>query len=65
MTKRVEIITTFDGYPSGTDESRTTYTAGTVVELEDEFADLIIGKELAKAARVDRAPATASLGDLH
>jgi len=46
--KNVEILTTFRGYPDDTVTSETTYMVGAKVELQDAFADLIIGKGLAK-----------------
>lgn len=44
--KTVRILETFDGYPNGTDEER--FVAGETPTLSDDFADLIVGKGLAK-----------------
>lgn len=43
--RTVKIIDDFDGYPSG---KRRTFTAGQEVEVPNDFADLIVGKGLAK-----------------
>ncbi|MDV2987007.1 UNVERIFIED_CONTAM: hypothetical protein Q9R58_22110 [Methylobacteriaceae bacterium AG10] len=46
--KTVEILRTFDGYPTGKDERR--FTAGEQPELSNEYAALLIAKGLAKEA---------------
>lgn len=54
--KTVRITETFDGYPNDKDERR--FSAGDEPELSDKFADLIIGKGLAK--EIDPKPALAA-----
>lgn len=46
--RTVEILRTFDGYPTGKDERR--FTAGEQPELSNEYAALLIAKGLAKEA---------------
>lgn len=42
---KVDIKESFEGFPDGTDASRTFYAAGAKdVEVPDEFGDLIIAK---------------------
>ncbi|MCE4223399.1 hypothetical protein HCU64_06515 [Methylobacterium sp. C25] len=53
--KTVRITETFDGYPNDKDERR--FTAGDEPELSDKFADLIIGKGLAKEIAPKPVPA--------
>ncbi|GEP11129.1 hypothetical protein [Methylobacterium gnaphalii] len=55
--KTVRITETFDGYPNGKDERR--FTKGDEPEVSDAFADLIIGKGLAK--EIDPKPAPAAI----
>ncbi|ACK82454.1 hypothetical protein [Methylorubrum extorquens] len=47
--KTVEILRTFDGYPTGKDERR--FTAGEQPELSNEYAALLIAKGLAREPR--------------
>lgn len=44
--KTVEIVRTFDGYPTGKDERR--FTVGERPELSNEYAALLIAKGLAR-----------------
>ncbi|MBA9070693.1 hypothetical protein FHR71_004463 [Methylobacterium sp. RAS18] len=44
--KTVEILSTFDGYPTGKEERR--FTTGEQPELSNEYAALLIAKGLAK-----------------
>ena len=53
--KTVRITETFDGYPNGKDERR--FTAGDEHEMSDAYADLIVGKGLAKEIGAKPAPA--------
>ena len=65
---KIRINEAFEGYPDGTDKSRTFYKAGQVVEVPDEFAKLVIGKghatadAPAAAAAVVPAPAPKPVG---
>lgn len=62
--KTVEIVRTFDGYPTGKDERR--FTAGEQPELSNDYADLLIAKGLAREARATtKAAAPAKLKDDH
>ncbi len=47
MTK-VEILETFTGFPDGTEASSTRFEKGATPELQDEFAELVIGKRHAR-----------------
>jgi hypothetical protein len=45
---KITITKTFTGYPDGTDASKTTYSAGAVIDdLDDDFAKMIVAKGLA------------------
>ena len=62
--KTVEIVRTFDGYPTGKDERR--FTAGEQPELSNDYADLIIAKGLAREAKATtKAAAPAKPKDDH
>lgn len=41
---RVRITEDFTGFPDGTDASKTDYRAGQMLDLDDDFAGLIVGK---------------------
>jgi hypothetical protein len=55
MAKKLEILTTFTGFPDGTDKSMATYGAGAIVDFADEYAALIVAKGLAR--EMDEKPA--------
>lgn len=42
--KTVHILEAFTGFPAGSDVSARSFSAGEIVDLEDDFADLIIAK---------------------
>jgi len=50
---KVEILTTFTGFPDDTEASQTVFQAGSVVEAPDAFGALIIGKGLAREVAVE------------
>lgn len=54
--KTVKILSTFDGYPSGAKEGsrRVTYREGDELELSNDFADLVIGKGLAREIAAEK-----------
>ncbi len=56
---KVKIKHTFDGYPGGNDASKTTFAAGSVHDLPDEFAALIIKKSHAEQVVTAAAQAAA------
>ena len=58
--KTVTISEPFEGYPDGAEEGSmpATYTAGQVVDVPDEFADLIVGRGLATEGGEKLVPVT-------
>ena len=46
---KIEVTQTFYGRPDESVEEFTLFLAGAVIEAPDSFADMVIGKELAKA----------------
>lgn len=42
--KTVHILEAFTGFPAGSDVSARSFSAGEIVDLEDDFAALIIAK---------------------
>lgn len=62
MSRKVEITVSFRGDPENTGAAETLFRAGETPTLEDAYADLIIGKGLAReagersAAPVSKAP---------
>ena len=57
--KTVEIIVPFTGFPDDTDASRRDFIAGEKPELPVAYADLIIGKGLAREVKDGTAHAPA------
>lgn len=54
--KTVHITEPFAGYPNGKDKRD--FTLGEEVELSNEYADLIVGKDLARELPAKSAPKT-------
>ncbi|KRE02597.1 hypothetical protein ASE61_15075 [Bosea sp. Root670] len=56
--KTIEILSTFDGYPQGTKQR---FVAGAKPTVESDYADLLVGKglarELADEVKPDEPPA--------
>jgi len=53
---KIEVTQTFYGRPDESVEEFTLFLAGAVIEAPDSFADMVIGKELAKAVVSKFAP---------
>lgn len=45
---KIEILTTFTGFPDDTEASQTLFEAGSTVEIPDAFGALIVRKGLAR-----------------
>jgi hypothetical protein len=50
----VKITQDFDGYPSGS--QRRSFTAGEVVQVSDDYAEILFAKGFAKASTAKDAP---------
>lgn len=51
--KQIIILESFDGYPDGRKRS---FVAGSVAELPDAYAELVVGKGLAREAAPETEP---------
>lgn len=58
---KIEILSTFTGFPDDTEASRTTYVAGATVELADAFGAMIVAKGLAREVEPKQAAKPASM----
>ncbi len=54
MTKTVEMLEAIEAYPKG---ERVFYPAGSKLDFEDDFADLLIAKGHAREVQVKEKPA--------
>jgi hypothetical protein len=60
---KVEILTTFTGFPDDTETSQAVFQACSVVEVPDAFGALIVRKGLAREVAESLAKKTSNKGD--